>query len=152
MKGKMKEKMKGDRGKKSFFFLKKVCEPSNPPDEFVQNVSKRNPFRTNCSSIFSSKVQNLTVFKIIYMIRIGFFGSGELIQRTFSVVTSTRHRLVTRGVAPQHKCLYVFSLFAIEKWQSLPWETRRSRPRKRHSTLHGTLHRPQTQLTLTFPK
>ena len=43
----------------------------------------KNPFRTNYSSIFPSKVQNLTVFSIIYMIRIRFFGSGESIQRTF---------------------------------------------------------------------
>ena len=33
---------------------------------------------------FSSKVQNLTVFSIIYMIRIRFFGLGELIKRYFS--------------------------------------------------------------------
>ena len=33
---------------------------------------------------FSSKVQNLTVFSIIYMIRIRFFGPGELIQKYFS--------------------------------------------------------------------
>ena len=30
---------------------------------------------------FPSKVQNLTVFSIIYMIRIRFFGPGELIQK-----------------------------------------------------------------------
>ena len=33
---------------------------------------------------FSSKVQNLTVFSIIYMIRIRFFVPGELIQNGFS--------------------------------------------------------------------
>ena len=33
---------------------------------------------------FSSKVQNLTVFSIIYMIRIRCFGPGELIQKYFS--------------------------------------------------------------------
>ena len=33
---------------------------------------------------FSSKVQNLTVFSIVYMIRIRFFGPRELIQRYFS--------------------------------------------------------------------
>ena len=48
------------------FFLKKknVSRPSNPPDELAQNVSKKNPFRTNYSSIFSAKVQNLAVFFI----------------------------------------------------------------------------------------
>ena len=49
-------------------------EPSNPPDESAQHVSDKNPRRTNYSSIFLSKVQNLTVFSIIYMIRIRFFG------------------------------------------------------------------------------
>ena len=31
--------------------------------------------------IFRSKVQNITVFSIIYMIRIRFFGPGDLIHR-----------------------------------------------------------------------
>ena len=83
MKGKMKEKMKRDRGEKCFFFLKNVSEPSNPPDELAQNVSKKNPRRTNYSSIFSAKVQNLAVFSFIYMIRIRFFGPQELIQNGF---------------------------------------------------------------------
>ena len=78
----MKEKMKRERG--GFFLKKNVSEPSNPPDELAQHVSKKNPRRTNYSSIFLSKVQNLTVFSIIYMIRIRFFGPGELIQNGFS--------------------------------------------------------------------
>ena len=58
----MKGEMKRDRGD---FFPKNVSEPSNPPDEFVQNVSKKkNPRRTNCSSSFPSKVQNLAVFEL----------------------------------------------------------------------------------------
>ena len=64
-------------------FLKNVARPSNPPDELAQNVSKKIPRRTIHSSIFSSKVQNLTVFSFIYMIRIRFFGPGELIQNGF---------------------------------------------------------------------
>ena len=44
---------------------------------------KKITFRTNYSSIFSSKVQDLTVFSVIYVIRIRFFGSKELTQRTF---------------------------------------------------------------------
>ena len=58
MKGKMKEKMNRgkDERKEFFFFLKKnVSEPSNPPDELAQNVSQKNPFRTNYSSIFLRK-------------------------------------------------------------------------------------------------
>ena len=80
----MNEIMKRDKDeRKSFFFLKNVSGPSNPPDELAQNVSKKNPFRTNYSSIFSAKVQNLAVFSFIYMIRIRFFGPQELIQKYF---------------------------------------------------------------------
>ena len=69
----MKEKM--------IFLRKNVSELSNPPDELAENVSEKNPCH---SSIFPSKVQNLTVFSIIYMIRIRFFGPQELIQNGFS--------------------------------------------------------------------
>ena len=76
--------MKRERWRKDdFFFKKNVSGHSNPPDELAQNVSKKNPRRTNYSSIFSAKVQNLTVFSFIYMIRIRFFGPGELIQNYF---------------------------------------------------------------------
>ena len=70
--------------KRGEFFQKNVSGPSNPPEELAQNASKKNPFRTNYSSIFPSKVQNLTVFSIIYMIRIRFFGPRELNQNYFS--------------------------------------------------------------------
>ena len=73
---------------KVFFFAKNVSRPSNPPDELAQNVSKKNPFRTNYSSIFSAKVQNLAVFSFIYMIRIRFFGPQELIQNGFRALPS----------------------------------------------------------------
>ena len=72
----MKEKMKRDRGEK----IKNVREPSNPPDELLQNVSKESP-SDELFLHFSSKVQNLTVFSIFYMIRIRFFGRGELIEK-----------------------------------------------------------------------
>ena len=53
---KMKEKMKRHEDeRKDDFFLKNVSEPSNPPDELAQNVSKNNPFQTNYSSIFLQK-------------------------------------------------------------------------------------------------
>ena len=57
---------------------------------------KKNPFRTNCSSIFPSKVQNLPVFSIKYMIRIRFFVPGELIQNGFS---AAQYLAVTPSVA-----------------------------------------------------
>ena len=44
--------MKRDE-KKMIFCEKNVSEPSNLSDEFAQNVSKKNPFRTNYSSCFS---------------------------------------------------------------------------------------------------
>ena len=59
--------------KEKIFFKKNVPGHSSPPAELAQNVSKKNPRRTNYSSIFPSKVQNLTVFSFIYMIRIRFF-------------------------------------------------------------------------------
>ena len=75
MKGKMKEKMKRDEDeRKENFFVKNVSEPSNPPDELAQNVSKKDPFRTNYSSIFSSKVQNLTVFQLFTRFEFDFSG------------------------------------------------------------------------------
>ena len=55
MKGNMKEKMKRDRGERRDYFQKKVSGPSNPPDELAQNVSKKNPSRTNYSSIVLRK-------------------------------------------------------------------------------------------------
>ena len=66
------------------FFKKNVSRPSNPPDELTQNVSKKKFRRTNYSSFFSAKVQNLAVFSFIYMIRIRFFGPRELNQKGFS--------------------------------------------------------------------
>ena len=64
---KRKDKMKRERDKderKRIFFVKNVSEPSNPPDELAQSVSKKNLRRTNYSSIFPSKVQNLAVFEL----------------------------------------------------------------------------------------
>ena len=95
----MKEKMN--------FCQKKVSRPSNPPDELAQNVSKTNPFRTQYSSIFSSKVQNLTVFLIIYMIRIRFFGPGELIQNGFS---AARYLSLCPSLSPCLSSLLSFSI------------------------------------------
>ena len=94
--------------RKDDFFAKNVSEPSNPPDELAQNVSKKNPFRTNCSSMFSSKVQNLTVFPIIYMLRIRFFGPGELIQKASGTAqwcdSSSIRAGSTRGPPAEHWC------------------------------------------------
>ena len=76
--------MKRERWRKDDFFQKNVSGHSNPSDELAQNVSKKNPFRDELFLHFSAKVQNLTVFSFIYMIRMRFFGPGELIQNYFS--------------------------------------------------------------------
>ena len=92
-----------------FFFLKNVSEPSNPSDELAQKCFENNHFRTNYSSIFSSKVQNLTVFSIIYMIRIRFFGPRELVQRYFSAAqyehVSLPRRFFARTTVAAGVCL-----------------------------------------------
>ena len=70
------EKKKREYERKEFFF-RKMFQNLQPRQRKKPNMfRKKNPFRTNYSSIFSSKVQNLTVFSIIYMIRIRFFGRG----------------------------------------------------------------------------
>ena len=57
---------------------------------------KKIPLQTNYSSIFSAKVHNLAVVSFIYMIRIRFFGPGELIQKGFSGAQYERHACGTR--------------------------------------------------------
>ena len=52
-----------------------IIFPKNAPDELAQHVSKKkNILFGRIIPPFCSKVQNLTVFSIIYMIRIRFFG------------------------------------------------------------------------------
>ena len=64
------------------FVPKKVSRPSNPPDELAQNVSKKKNLSDSC--IFSSKVQNLSVFfNHLHDSNSIFLGRRELIQRTF---------------------------------------------------------------------
>ena len=54
MKGRMKEKMKRreKEGKNMFFFFEKYFRTLKPASELAQHVSKKNPRRTNYSSIF----------------------------------------------------------------------------------------------------
>ena len=72
---------------KENLFFKNVSRPSNPPDELVQNDSKKS-LSDELFLHFSSKVQNLTVFSIIYMIRIRFFRPVESIQNGFRAARS----------------------------------------------------------------
>ena len=90
------------------FFQEKFQDPQtrqmNQPTMFRK---KKNPRRTNYSSIFLRKFR-IFFFSIIYMIRIRFFGPGELIQNGFrrARYASRRRGLALamadwkRGVAP----------------------------------------------------
>ena len=73
------QEIKRDR---EFFFFQKMFENPQTRQMNDPKMFRKNLFRTNYSS-FSSKVQNLTVFSVISMIRIRFFGPGELFQRRF---------------------------------------------------------------------
>ena len=77
------EREREERWEKRFFFLKNVSEPSNPPDELAQNVSKKIPFGRIFPRFFLRKFKIWQCFSIIYMIRIQFFGLGELFQKGF---------------------------------------------------------------------
>ena len=84
MKGKMKEKMKRDRDeRKDDLLLKKCFKTLQPARRISPRCFEKKSLSDELFLHFSSKVQNLTVFSIIYMIRIPFFGPGELIQRYF---------------------------------------------------------------------
>ena len=72
--------MKIDERKDDLFF-ENVWELPNPLDELAKNVSKKKKNLSDESfQNFLSNVQNLTVFSIIYMIRIRCFGPRELIK------------------------------------------------------------------------
>ena len=81
------EKMKRDRDERKcfVFFLKNVWEPPHPPDELAQNVSNKNLFRTNYSSIFLSKVQIWPCFQCFtwfeFDVRAGTINSEDIFGR-----------------------------------------------------------------------
>ena len=88
-----------------------------------KHVSTTNSFRTDYSSIFLQKVQNLAVFSIIYMIRVRFFGPRELNQNGFSGARYFRRGKVIRGAigAPSKSALWlgparVIMTEAIQQW------------------------------------
>ena len=93
-KDRMKKKMKGSEREnaekrkegKDDFFHKNVSRPSNPPDELAQKCfeKKKNPRRTNYSSIFSAKVQNLAVFFIYLHDSNSFFWARWINSEIFS--------------------------------------------------------------------
>ena len=90
MKEKSRDKMKRKKKKRDggvFFFSKKCLEHPNPPDELAQNVSKKF-LSDDFIPFFSPKVQNLTVFSIVFR----FFLLGELNQRTVSAAQFMKGR------------------------------------------------------------
>ena len=97
-----------------FFFLKNVSGPSNLP-ELAQHVSKTNSLSDKIFLLFFFESSESDRFSIIYMVRIRFFGPGELIQKTFRAAQYTDH-----------------SLEFGEAGENLEWN---------HST--STLHRPE---------
>ena len=80
----MKEKM--ERDERKMFFSKMFQDPR------TRQMNKPKMFRDELFLHSSSKVQNLTVFSIIYMIRIRFFGPGESVQIRFRVGSAERKR------------------------------------------------------------
>ena len=131
MKVKMKEKMKRDKDERKMIFPK-CFRTLKPTRRISPECFEKNPFRTNYSSIFS-KVQKLTVFSIIYMIRIRFSGPGELIQNGFSAAqygmgeNSTRSyeskdRAIQEYLETHSKyCMFVqFEVRSRERPASLP--------------------------------
>ena len=86
-----------------FFFLKQVSDPSNPPDELAQNVSKKIPFG-RIVPLFSSKVQNSSVFNYLHdsnsifrvrRLNSEIFSDGTITPSQSSTPTSFQQTLVT---------------------------------------------------------
>ena len=77
----MRDKMKRDGGD---FFFEKCLRTLQPATWISPKCFRTKSLSDELFLHFSSKVQNLTVFSIIYMIRIRFFGPGEFIQNGFS--------------------------------------------------------------------
>ena len=99
--------------------LKNVSEPSNPPDELAHNVSEKN-LSDEVFLHFSSKVQNLTVFSIIYMIRIRFFGlvriNSEWVFRCTVIacaIDDSRDYLQHDTLTEPHTFPYAFTLYSF---------------------------------------
>ena len=62
---------------------KNVSRPSNPPDELAPHVSKKKKNVGRIIPPFFCKSSESGRFPFIYMIRIRFFGPGELNQNGF---------------------------------------------------------------------
>ena len=84
-----------------------VSEPSSPPDESAQNVSKKIAVGRIIPPFFFESSESGR-FSFIYMIRIRFFGSGELIQITFlaaqyAPITCATAKLICKAVSGSYR-------------------------------------------------
>ena len=86
------ERENGERDERRDDFFEKKClrKPPYPPDELAQDVSKKS-LSDELLLHFSSKVQNLTVFSIIYMIRIRFSGRENQFREHFGLHSTQGH-------------------------------------------------------------
>ena len=75
--------MKRERDGGKIFFSKKCFRTLKPARLISPKCFEKKSLSDELFLHFSEKVQNLTVFSIIYMIRIRFFGPQELIQNYF---------------------------------------------------------------------
>ena len=67
--------------KEEMMLMENVSNQKSPLDELAQ-MFRKNP-SDELFLDFPSKIQNLTVFLIVYMIRIRLFGPRELFQKEF---------------------------------------------------------------------
>ena len=124
--------MKRNERKDIFFFSKKWFKTLKPARWISPNCFEKNPFRTNYSSIFSLKVQNLTVCSMILhdsnsIFRVAginseiFFGRTVIPKKMTQSQTNWRSRLQTTILGqfedgqknPIRHCCAVFSHMAI---------------------------------------
>ena len=84
--------MKRCKKKEKIFFSKNVSEPSNPPDELAQNVSKKSLSDEFFLHFFCKSSESGRFFIYLHDSNSFFFGGpGELIQNGFSAAQYCGH-------------------------------------------------------------
>ena len=102
---------------------------------------------------FSAKVQNLTVFSFIYMIRIRFFGPGELIKKGFRAAQYMTSDGQEKTYYAAKMCKWEHQLChdAYQKswskdWKSKVWDSKSSKRSYRQHRIHWTVGMKSTSL------
>ena len=111
------------------FSPRNVWRRPNPPDELAQKASKKS-LSDELFLHLSSKVQNLTVFSIIYMIRIRIFGPGGINSENISGCTvkeGTPAALLQSGLhekwwADSMEC-FSYLRRSLVWWEDTIWKT-----------------------------